>query len=1285
MAKIKFDDLIQKSKKGSKISFKDLVPPAEDIPASKEFGFGLAEGAEETSFVGSAINALNVTFPETLKYFTQTRDKKNNALSRKEIKKVKEMSKKERAQYLKALRAQKRKEKAGVTDVDKQVGKGKRITGNILGTLLDPTTLIAPGKTPLTSALKFGALGATDYSLYQKGQSGEIDPLKSLGVGALAGATAGGSQWLGKYFKNKRASRQLVDKVDDVANPQTVPEKQLIDDLETMQRFDPSTLAHEEGTAKIVREFALDEGMDPKDANRLMFGAADHDMGKTKIPKEVLKKPGKYTVAERAEMAKHTEYGKKILKANTGKEGHTEQLFAEYHHKTPMELKEAVKAGKITTKEADEISMIHISDAFEARTAKNRSFYRVPEKADAALAGLIDETNKGLFDETTVKAFAKTISSKNKLRSSRNLVITSDETFGIGKTKKFSFKEKVTTPDYRQVVTNFIGDSATTTKLKQQLLAKHQLKLKEAVDTAIHNRQAALGVTSNEWQMMDDFSAVAEAHLQSKTISPRTFAMAMGQGGGRWDSPDGLVYGTIRSGKTPWQEGLQYTPIGKWGDDLDKPFKFTPERTLWRSGSVVMEDFGQEGKAISKGIIDAESGRRMYSAQKRIEINKIFKGSGINQTSHIKEQVDAALHGLVKDESKLNPKVNKIVKELREVYKSQYKAANDVGLIKKQQLTDYTKAIDKGQIPVVFDEVMLNSKDGRVKLGLLLAKNRNNPTKLEQVVRTFVRNDEEVFDVMHLVQSSPNKDLGEVVDTVLRVRGATLKLDRTRHLSITPALPDEDIAQFLIKDPEFAVKEFSDDLIKQVEYSKVFGANDEIFNHYIDRIGKVSPDAARFVRNQYYTAVGDVGGSDIIQRQINYRLKYKKWSRLNDATNALMTHKMVASALVNSTQVPINGTTLTAQLQGTKNPLYPIKVFMKGLARSATEGGQEFADRSGAVWETTSLDYASQIADAYNTILGKHVAGPFEVLNDPVKFLKVTGNLTVETANRRVAANMGKVILEDLLAQKAKLIGKVKLSSGKLRKLKEIDKHLEWFGVDTTVTPDLVPEEQMLLGVQKFSDAINFRNTTDQVPAWFNNPHLKNLNKFRSFVFKQEKFFLNNVVGPLKKGNPLPAMYYFGAGTSVGYFGAKEFRDFLMGDDREYSNLQDVARGITYINGFGFAADVFLNYDPLAAVAGPAASDLKNIIVGGQRSLNRFGENPEKPFEAISPLAKSIVKTERGMAKVVGRTELLFPQMETYNDWLKGELRDKKFNAYGTKKGKFGIGSNNGKYGLKEK
>ncbi len=98
----------------------------------------------------------------------------------------------------------------------------------------------------------------------------------------------------------------------------------------TSEMLDEDTGGHVVRIRLLVEHIALELGFDPDDAEELGHDAMLHDVGKLKIPPDVLKKPGELTAHERKLMESHTTLGTRLLSMRPSMQ--QAALIAQSHH-----------------------------------------------------------------------------------------------------------------------------------------------------------------------------------------------------------------------------------------------------------------------------------------------------------------------------------------------------------------------------------------------------------------------------------------------------------------------------------------------------------------------------------------------------------------------------------------------------------------------------------------------------------------------------------------------------------------------------------------------------------------------------------------------------------------------------------------------------------------------------------------------------------------------------------------------------------------------------------------
>lgn len=156
-------------------------------------------------------------------------------------------------------------------------------------------------------------------------------------------------------------------------------------------------------TAILATAMGLAKGYGAKELTELGMGALLHDIGCTKVPTDLLNKPGVYSEIEFETVKKHTEWGYEMLKDQDGVSLLSAHVALQHHERVngtgyPRNLKgnEIHEYAKI----------VAICDVYEALTSKrfHREAFLPHEALEFIMAG-----SSSLFDHQMVLLFAKNI------------------------------------------------------------------------------------------------------------------------------------------------------------------------------------------------------------------------------------------------------------------------------------------------------------------------------------------------------------------------------------------------------------------------------------------------------------------------------------------------------------------------------------------------------------------------------------------------------------------------------------------------------------------------------------------------------------------------------------------------------------------------------------------------------------------------------------------------------------------------------------------------------------
>lgn len=165
---------------------------------------------------------------------------------------------------------------------------------------------------------------------------------------------------------------------------------------------DQDTGEHVRRIQSLAESLALALGYDAPAAERLGYSAVLHDVGKMKVPDEILKKPGRLNDEERARMQVHTIAGEAILSHKPFFD--TARVIARSHHENfdGSGYPDGLAGGAIPP----EAMIVHIVDVFDALT--HPRIYKDAWPVEKSIEVLREESGR-MFDPEIVSVFLKTL------------------------------------------------------------------------------------------------------------------------------------------------------------------------------------------------------------------------------------------------------------------------------------------------------------------------------------------------------------------------------------------------------------------------------------------------------------------------------------------------------------------------------------------------------------------------------------------------------------------------------------------------------------------------------------------------------------------------------------------------------------------------------------------------------------------------------------------------------------------------------------------------------------
>lgn len=123
--------------------------------------------------------------------------------------------------------------------------------------------------------------------------------------------------------------RNVVGKIVD----ELLTVQDAVINLQDIKSLDDYTFAHSANVCVLSAITGISMGYDSAKLKELCLGALLHDIGKTKIPHELLNKPGPLTTEEYEIVKKHTKYGYEILKQSSDISVYTSYIALTHHEK----------------------------------------------------------------------------------------------------------------------------------------------------------------------------------------------------------------------------------------------------------------------------------------------------------------------------------------------------------------------------------------------------------------------------------------------------------------------------------------------------------------------------------------------------------------------------------------------------------------------------------------------------------------------------------------------------------------------------------------------------------------------------------------------------------------------------------------------------------------------------------------------------------------------------------------------------------------------------------------
>lgn len=188
-------------------------------------------------------------------------------------------------------------------------------------------------------------------------------------------------------------------RVEGLSSDQTVAAEQIILLTAAVGAHDRRTRGHSERVRLYAQLLGEQLGLSDDDLARLQWGALLHDLGKVRVPTEILNKPGKLDEEEWAVMSSHPAAGRELIGPLAPFLGEWAAATDAHHEKWDGS---GYPLGLAGTRIPQAGRIVAVADSYEVMTAARA--YKKPMSPEAARAELTASAGTH-FDPTLVRAF----------------------------------------------------------------------------------------------------------------------------------------------------------------------------------------------------------------------------------------------------------------------------------------------------------------------------------------------------------------------------------------------------------------------------------------------------------------------------------------------------------------------------------------------------------------------------------------------------------------------------------------------------------------------------------------------------------------------------------------------------------------------------------------------------------------------------------------------------------------------------------------------------------------
>jgi HD-GYP domain-containing protein (c-di-GMP phosphodiesterase class II) len=199
--------------------------------------------------------------------------------------------------------------------------------------------------------------------------------------------------------KTKRAVQELINRIID--------DEAAMMELTSIRSFDDYTYVHSVNVCVLSLVLGFHLGLERKALSNLGVGALLHDIGKTKLPLELVNKPSSFDEYDWQMMRKHPIFGvKALLKTRMADETTSRASSAIFEHHLALD---GSGYPELPNKRKPSLyaRIVSIADTYNAMTS-GRVYHKQRHLPDEAITSMVNKVDKA-FDPILLKVFINTM------------------------------------------------------------------------------------------------------------------------------------------------------------------------------------------------------------------------------------------------------------------------------------------------------------------------------------------------------------------------------------------------------------------------------------------------------------------------------------------------------------------------------------------------------------------------------------------------------------------------------------------------------------------------------------------------------------------------------------------------------------------------------------------------------------------------------------------------------------------------------------------------------------